>query len=231
VESSPAGSLLEYLLQIPDPRGRQGLRHEFRAMLATVVCAMLQGARGFSAIVQWIHLQEPALWWELGYQRKPPKLGALRNLMLRIPPEELEAAIYNWMVHCLGESATTEALQAVSIDGKTLCGTLRPHQRAVHLLSAFDHATGCTLSQVRMDEKTNEAKGALELLRSMVLKGRVITGDAIFCQREVCTKVLEQQGHYLFVLKDNQPSLKEDVAAEFEAAFSPGERTPTGCAS
>jgi hypothetical protein len=223
--------LLEYLQQIPDPRGRQGLRHVFVAMLATVVCAMLQGARGYSAVIQWIHSQDPALWYELGYQRRPPKLGAFRNLLLKILPEQFEGAIRAWMTSCLGSPATAEALQAVAIDGKTLCGTLRTHQRAVHLLSAFDHATGCTLSQVRMDEQTNEAKAALELLRTLVLKGRVITGDAIFCQREVCTEVIDQQGHYLFVLKDNQPSLKEAVAAEFRAAFSPGERTPARCAS
>jgi predicted transposase YbfD/YdcC len=231
VTAPAAGSLLALLAEVPDPRGRQGLRHVFVAMLATVVCAMLQGARGFSAIVQWIHSQDPSLWHELGYQRRPPKLGALRNLFLMIPPEQFEAAIRAWMTHCVGLPATTEALQAVAIDGKTLCGTFRPHQRAVHLVSAFDHATGCTLSQVRMNEQTNEAKAALELLRTLVVKGRVVTGDAMFCQREICKEVIDQQGHYLFVLKDNQPTLREAVAADFQAAFSPGERTETRCDS
>jgi hypothetical protein len=231
LKPAPAGSLLEYLQQIPDPRGRQGLRHVFVAMLATVVCAMLQGARGFSAIEQWIHSKDPSLWHELGYRRRPPKLGAIRKLLLKVLPEQFETAIRSWMADCLGESATTEVLRAVAIDGKTLCGTLRTHQRAVHLLSAFDHATGCTLSQVRMDEHTNEAKAALDLLRTLVLKGRVVTGDAMFCQREICTEVIDQQGHYLFVVKDNQRSLKEAVTADFQAAFSPGERAPARRAS
>jgi predicted transposase YbfD/YdcC len=81
------------------------------------------------------------------------------------------------------------------------------------------------LSQVRVDEKTNEAKAALELLRSLVLEGRVITGDAMFCQRELCQEIIDSGGHYFFVVKDNQPTLKEAITAEFQAAFSPDERT------
>ena len=81
---------------------------------------------------------------------------------------------------------TTPELQPVALDGKTLCGTLQAPGRAIHLLSILDQATGCTLSRTRVDEQTNEAKTALELLRGLVLPGRFVTGDAMFCQREVC---------------------------------------------
>ena len=160
---------MAYLAQIPDPRGRQGRRHVFSAMLATVVCAVLQGARGYSGIAQWIHSQHVSLWHALGFLRKPPKLGAFRKLLMRLPPAELEHVLRHWIADCLGETAGDEALAAVAIDGKTLCGTLQSHQRAVHLLSLLDHRTGCVLSQVRVDEKTNEAKTALELLKTLVL--------------------------------------------------------------
>jgi hypothetical protein len=144
---------------------------------------------------------------------------------MTIPPEDFEQAVRSWVTHCLGLPAEQGLPEAVAMDGKTLCGTLQPHERAVHLLSLLDHRTGCTLSQVRVDEKTNEAKAALELLRTLVLKGRVVTGDAMFCQREICQQIEQQGGHYFFVVKDNQPALKEAIAAEFRAAFSPGERS------
>jgi DDE family transposase len=218
-----AGSLLEYLQQIPDPRGRKGRRHELTAMLATIVCAFLQGARGVSAIAQWIHSQEPRFWHELGYWRTPPQMGAFRNLLMTLRATCFEQAIGNWIEHCLGRLPDDAPLEAVALDGKTLCGTLEPHRRAIQLLSVLDQRTGCTLSQIRIDEQTNEAKAALELLRGVVLKSRVLTGDAMFCQREVCQAVLDQSGHYLFVVKDNQPALKDAIAAEFTADFSPGE--------
>ncbi|MEO7403406.1 MAG: hypothetical protein ABIU95_07030 [Burkholderiales bacterium] len=75
-------------------------------------------------------------------------------------------------------------LEAVAPDGKTLCGTLQAHERAVHLLALLDQRTG----QARVDAKTNEHKGALEILKTLVLEGRVITDDAVFCQRDVCKR-------------------------------------------
>ena len=225
MQPAPAGSLLEYLQQIPDPRGRQGRRHDFAAMLATFVCAFLQGARGFSAIAQWINSQEVRFWHELGYTRRPPKLGAFRKLLIRLPAQHLEQAIRHWVTSCLGEPSEVATLQPLAMDGKTLCGTLQPHQRTLHLLSVLDQKTGCTLNQVPVDDHTNEFKTVGKLLRDLVLNGRVVTGDAMFCQREVCQQVLAQGGHYLFVVKDNQPTLKEAIAAEFKADFSPGKPT------
>ena len=113
-----------------------------------------------------------------------------------------------------------EMLSAVAMDGKTLCGTLSAHQRAVHLLALYDQRTGGVLSQLAVDPKTNEPKAALELLKTVVLKGRIVTADAIFCQREVCQQIVEGGGHYFVVVKDNQPELKASIAAEFTAAFS-----------
>lgn len=222
---APAGNLLEHLSQIPDPRGRHGRRHPLGAMLAAVVCAILQGARGYKALAEWLHCQDVTLWHALGFTRRPPRRGAFRKLLIALPAADLEQALSAWILECLGEP-TDEALQPTSMDGKTLCGTLQPHTRAVHLLALLDQKTGCVLSQVRVNEKTNEAKAALELLRTLVLKGRIITGDAMFCDRQVCQEVIDSGGHYFFVVKDNQPHLKEAIAAEFQAAFSPDERSP-----
>ncbi len=231
MQPAPAGSLLEYLQQIPDPRGRQGRRHNLVAMLATIVSAFLQGARGYAAIAQWIHGQEPRFWHELGYQRKPPKPGAFRKLLMQLPAEQFEQLIRAWVTHCVGQPPAKGTPQPVAMDGKTLRGTIQSHQRTLHLLSVLDHRTGCTLSQVPVDDRTNESKTAEEVLCSLVLKGRVVTGDAMFCQREVCQQVVTQAGDYLFVVKDNQPTLKEAIAAEFRADFSPGQSIRTRKAS
>jgi hypothetical protein len=220
VQPAPAGSLLDFLSQIPDLRGRQGRRHTQAAMLAAIVCGILCGARGYSAIAQWLHQLDQKLWHAMGFWRRPPKATGLRKLLLQLPADALESAIRQWVESTLGPLDEAE-LQAVSIDGKSLCGTLQPHVRLIHLLSLFDQKTGCVLSQCRVDEKTNEAKAALSLLQSIILKGRVITGDAMFCQREVCQQIIDSGGHYFVVVKANQPTLQETIAAEFQAAFSP----------
>jgi hypothetical protein len=222
VQPAPAGNLLLALQQIPDPRGRQGRRHTLAAMLAAIVSAILCGSRSYSAIAEWVHNQETEVWHWLGFWRKPPKLGAFRKLLMRLCPQALEAALQPWVDELLKECPAPDGdLEAVAMDGKALCGALGPHGRAIHLLSLLDQRTGFTLRQLEVPGKTNEHKTALVLLKSLVLKGRVFTGDAMFCQRDLCQQIVDDDGDYLFEVKDNQPELKKSIEAEFQPAFSP----------
>lgn len=222
MQLAPAGSLLLVLQQIPDPRGRQGRRHPLSAMLAAIVCSLLCGSRSYSAITDWIHAQERETWHLLGFFRKPPTLNAFRKLLMRLSPEALEDALRPWVDALLAESLPDgETLQPVAMDGKSLRGALSEYGQTIHLLSLLDQRTGFTLRQLEVPGKTNEHKTALELLKTLVLKGRLITGDAIFCQRDLCQQIVDDDGHYLFTVKDNQLELKQAIEAEFEPAFSP----------
>jgi Transposase DDE domain len=99
----------------------------------------------------------------------------------------------------------------------------------VHLLSLVAHESGLTVAQTEVPhggaDKTNEHKTALRLLQGLVLEGRLITGDAMFCQRDLSQQVLDAQGHYLWFVKENQPTLLSDIRAAFapsaEGGFSP----------
>jgi len=70
-------------------------------------------------------------------------------------------------------------------------------------------------------------KASLELLKTVVLKGRLVSGDAMFCQREICQQIVDSGGDYLIVVKDNQPELKAAIEAEFQSGFSPRHRAAT----
>ncbi len=224
---SPPGSLMASLAEVPDPRDASGRRHPLVAMLTHACCAILCGARGYSAIVQWGRDQPIELMHKLGYHRRPASYGAFQALLSRLDAAALEAALTRWAEHLLGRR-DADALHAVAIDGKVLRGSLSPHAAAVHLLAAMDQATGCVLSQLRVDAKTNEHKAALELLKALALRGRVVTGDAMFCQRDLSRQVVAAGGHYLWKVDDNQPSLKEAIASAFEPACSPLHRAVAG---
>lgn len=215
------GSLPALLATLSDPRGRQGLRHPLAAMLAATVCGILTGARGCEAIAQWVKNQETKVWHLLGFRRKPPCANTYRTLLARLPPEMFEAMIHRWIDSLLPAVVQDGPPQAVALDGKTLRGTLDAHGRSIHLLSLFDQQSGGVLRQLAMPPDTNEHKAALTLLKSMVLKGKLITGDAMFCQRDLCQQVVDQGGDYLIVVKDNQPELKAAIEAEFQPGFSP----------
>ena len=194
-------------------------------MLAAIVCAILTGSRGYRAIAQWGRSQSATVWQWLGFHRKPPCANSFRNLLLALKPEVLEAVLRQWMAAVV-QLPPPDAVQSVAMDGKTLCNTLAAHQRNVHLLSLLDQATGGVLSQQVVPPTTNESKTAVDLLKTIVLQGRLVTGDAMFCQRELCEEIIDSGGAYLFVVKDNQPELKAAVAADFQPGFSPRQRKP-----
>lgn len=224
-DSCLAGNLFELLAQIPDPRGRRGRRHPLAAMLTTIVCAILTGAHGYRAIAHWVRSQNATVWQRLGFHRKPPCANSFRNLLLALKPEVLEAILRQWMAAVV-QLPASDTIQSVAIDGKTLCNTLAAHERNVHLLSLLDQATGGVLSQQAVPPTTNEAKTAVDILKTIVLKGRLVTGDAMFCQRELCQQIVDSGGDYLFVVKANQPELKAAIKADFQPGFSPRYRTP-----
>jgi DDE_Tnp_1-associated/Transposase DDE domain len=223
VVTPASGSLLSRLAQIPDPRGRQGRRHSLAAMLAAIVCGILSGARGYKAIAQWARAQHATIGPWLGFQRRPPCANSFRNLLLALDPQILEAVLRQWIEGVLGQPLA-DSLPGVSIDGKTLCNTLATHERNVHLLSLFDQTMGGVLGQQAVDPSTNEAKAAFDLLKAVVLEGRLITGDAMFCQRDLCREIIAGKGDYLLIVKDNQPELKAAIEAEFQPGFSPHQR-------
>ena len=132
----------------------------------------------------------------------------------------LEEQLRAWIAGVLPQFPTDDP-QAVALDGKSLCGTLAAHERCIHLLALFDHQTGGVLGQLAMPPTTNEHKAALTLLRELLQKGQLITGDAMFCQRDLCQQVTAAGADYLLTVKDNQPELKAAIEAEFQPGFSP----------
>ena len=221
----PPASLLNFLASVPDPRSAFGRRHTLTAMLAAACCAVLCGARGFKPIAQWVHDQDIALAHALGFTRTPPKWGAFRKLLMTLDPTAFEAAVAAWAeATCAGlppEQRGDGGLEPAALDGKSVRGSLGRHEGAIHLLSVMAQRSGLTLRQVEVGDKTNEHKAALGLLRGLVLEGRVVTGDAMFCQRDLCRQVVADGGHYFVVVKENQPGLLHDIRDAFDRAADP----------
>jgi hypothetical protein len=210
-------SLLEVLAQIPDPRNPKGVRHPLSAILSLAVLAMLSGAKSYTAIAQFGRDKGAALAWALGFRRgKTPTKSTLSNLFRDLDSTAFEAALSRWVASRLPQE---DGQLHVAIDGKTVRGSRDGEAPGQHLVAAYAPAAQAVLAQVKVDAKTNEHKAALELLGILPLRGRVFTGDAILCQRDLCEKIIDGGGDYVLIVKDNQPSLAVDIAAglAFEA--------------
>jgi DDE_Tnp_1-associated/Transposase DDE domain len=227
-------SLIAVLSEVPDPRSRHGLIHPLSAILALTVLAMLRGCKGPVAIAQFGRDYGPALAHALGFRRgKTPAASCLSELFSRLDAVAFEAALSRWIrsrTPAVAEVQGPTEKQPVSLDGKTLRGSRDGDVPGQHLVAAYAPLVEAVLVQVRVDAKTNEHKAALELLGILPVRNRIVVGDALFCQRDLCEQIITQGGDYLFFVKDNQPSLQTDIAAGFgfeaaaaaiAAAFSP----------
>lgn len=102
-------------------------------------------------------------------------------------------------------------LRAIAVDGKSLRGAARVHDRKIHLLAAVDHATSAALGQVDVETKTNEITCLQPLLDAIDLTGAVVTSDAMHTQREHAEYLGGRGAHYIVIVKGNQKKLRKQM--------------------
>jgi len=214
-----AGGLLEVLRTLPDPRQRRGIRHPVCSILALAACACLAGARSFEAIAQWAAELAPDVLRRVGCRRpRPPSEPTFRRVLQRVDAAAVDRAVGAWVA-----AQGPLAGQAIAVDGKTVRGARDGAQKAPHLLSAVLHDTGLVLAQQAVGEKTNEIPCVPPLLAGLALTGAVVTLDALHTQTETARHLVEDKhADYVLTAKDNQPTLKADIATLRLDAFPPG---------
>lgn len=214
-------TLMELLEGLHDPRSARGKRHPLPALLALAVVALLAGMTSYEAIVQYGKERGGEFLKLLGFTTRWGLCKATYSRVFRrIDVADFEARVGRWIRGRLGPADAPD----LNVDGKTARGSRDGAVPGVHLVAAYAPDVKAVLAQLRVDAKTNEHKAALELLGVLPIRGRVITGDAMFTHRDVCAEVIGGGGDYVLPVKDNQPTLARDIAAAFaepEAGLSP----------
>ena len=205
----PAGlpvvaSLLITLAGVPDHRRAAGRRHPLPAVLAFLCCGMLCGGRSLLAIAEWGRAHEAWCCAVFGFRRCTPCVSTLHRILSGLDVSAFETALWTWLEPQLEAPITLEPL---AIDGKAVRGAKDQHLPGAYLLSAFASRRGVVLAQLPIGERENEISQSLPLLRQIDLNDVLVTGDALFAQRALCTHIVEQGGQYLFEVKNNQPAL------------------------
>lgn len=222
---SQSRPLIEVLAEIPDFRSNRGKRHALAAILALACSAMLCGARSYTAIAEWGRNYGVRLMQALGFTRQPPCAATLHTVLRRVDREAVEAKLGAWAEGLLSGTPAPQDIEAgIAVDGKTLRGSQKQGAPGAHLLSAVAHRLGVTLAQQAVVDTTNEIPATLDLLRQLVLTGRVVTMDALLTQRAIARQIVAAGGDYVMVVKANQPQLREDIATVFALPPIGGER-------
>ncbi len=105
----------------------------------------------------------------------------------------------------------------IAIDGKTLRHSYDKSRRrgAIHVISAFSTMHSLVIGQIKTDKKSNEITAIPELLNMLDIKGKIITTDAMGCQKDIAEKIQKQGGDYLFAVKGNQGRLNKAFEEKF----------------
>ncbi|WP_406177180.1 ISAs1 family transposase [Streptomyces sp. NBC_00996] len=217
--------LVQLLAGIPDPRRRRGVRHPVGALIAVAVCAVVAGARGFTAIGEWARDAGSAALQRLGLERGGVDESTLRRLFARLDADRLDAVLGAW---ALTRTARVAGRRVIAIDGKTVRGARGGGSAAPHLVAALAHGSGAVLGQVAVSEKSNEIPAARQLLQLLDLDGVVVTMDALHTQHDTATLVTRAGGDYVLTVKANQKSLYAQLKALPWASIPAVTRTDRG---
>lgn len=207
----PTQLLIPALATVIDPRDRRGVRHRLAGLLALSACAVIAGARSFTAISQWAADLPPRLSAGLGTGDVVPSESTFRRTLQRLDGDHLDQVLGRWAAT---RSAGFGRLRAVAVDGKSIRGARTGDGRCPHLLAAISHTDGLVLGQINVDVKTNEIPMLPILLDAMDLTRTIVTADAMHCQKTHANYLVQQRGaRYLLTVKANQPALYHQLAA------------------
>jgi len=217
-------SLAAAFAEVPDPRRAASVLYPVSAILALAVAAMLANQHSVLAIAEWGARQNQDLLMVLGFPHgRTPCQSTLQRLFRRLESDPLAARL----TAAFAASGVPPATggQGVAIDGKAQRGRLQFARAGcpVHALSAFCHDHGIVLADEpidadpALDKAEAELTVAPALLERIDWHNRVLTGDALHCQRGHCQHVLGGGGDYLLTVKPNQP----EVYAAIHLLFDP----------
>jgi predicted transposase YbfD/YdcC len=217
-------ALVERLQTIADPRRQcANLKHPLVDIIILGFCGVLGGCDDFVEIAEWAKVNEGFFRSFLELPHGIPSHDTFTRVFALLKPTTLQEVLLPWLLERRGPPGDW-----IHLDGKTLCHTGRtsPKLKALHMVSAWAGQTGMTLGQVAVDAKSNEITAMPELLELLDLHAKIVTIDAMGCQKDIAEAVVAGGGDYILAVKDNQPTLHAEIQAAFATAATPSARSP-----
>ena len=210
---------------IPDPRVDRTRRYPLINIIVIAVLAVMCGAERWEEIEVWAKEWKPWLSTFLRFGRHAiPSHHMFRRVLGLLDPEAFNRCFIEWTQRI---EADTQG-KVVAVDGKTSCGSFKHSDKtgALHLVSAWLTENKLVLGQVATREKSNEITAIPELLRLLELAGATVTIDAMGCQKKIVAEIVAKGANYVIAVKDNQPTLCEEIETAFVTAEIADEPVP-----
>ena len=197
----------EEFKKIEDKRHPSYVCHKLSDICIIIMCATLCGIDNLEDLNVYAHEKEAFFKKNFEITKIPSKSTFCRILRM-IDAKEVGEIV----IRIMKERVDTTG-EIIAIDGKTIrsTGIKGKPGTALQILTAYETEAGIVLGQEKIHKKTNEIPVFQEMLNYLNIKGKIITADAMHCQKETCRKIIEKKGNYVFGLKKNQKAVYEEV--------------------
>ena len=206
-------TLQDAFAEVEDHRKGPAQRYDLKEMIVMAICAVLCGADGWVDIADWCEGEEDWLKTFLDLKNGTPSHDTFGAVFRVLDAKMFERCFRQWVSSLVGV-----AEGVVAFDGKTVRGSKDGPNMALHMVSAYATALGVSLGQEGGAGKGNELAAIKVLLDTLVLKGCIVTMDALGCQTEIAEKIVAQGGDYVLAVKNNQKNLSQAIVEFFDTA-------------
>lgn len=206
-------ALLDHFSALNDPRQAWKVAYPLPEILLVILCGTLAGGQNFVEITQWAGHKLDFLRRLLPFRRGIPSHDTLNDVMNALDARTFSECFTAWV-----DSLRRAEPDIVAIDGKTSRRARRGQAHPLHLVSAWASRQRLVIGQEATAAKSNEITAIPLLLERLELTGALVTIDAIGCQRGIAETIRRRGADYLLALKDNWPTLAEEVRLFFDRA-------------
>jgi predicted transposase YbfD/YdcC len=205
---------------LPDPRVARARRHDLLEIIILSVCAVICGCNTWVDIAGFCRVR---LDWFKSFLHLPngiPSHDTFNRVFARLNPNEFEHEFILWA----GGLREATGGEFINLDGKALRSS---HDHALgktplEMVSAWAGANNLVLGQIKVEDDSNEITAIPALLKMILVKGCLVTIDAIGTQKEIASEIRNQGADYLLALKANQKLLYEGVEDSFKEGIKIG---------
>ena len=211
-------NLFERFEVLEDPRDIRGKRYKLIDILIMTIYAILCGQEDYVNIAYFMKLKEEYFTNLLGLENGTPSHDCLSDLYAKIDSKKFMQIFIEWVK----EIVKNKTGKIISIDGKAVRNATDKINggNIPYIVSAFLGDVGLSISQVKVDDKSNEITAIPNLLELIDIKGSTITIDAIGTQEEIVNKIVDKKAHYVLKAKENQKSLYKDIKKYFNKQYN-----------
>lgn len=203
-EKKTYAPLVASLGEIIDLRAKRGVRYQLLSLLILLFLSKLGGADRPSEIADWVSFRfiELKSLLNLTWKRAPHEVTWKRMLENAIDAKEVEEVFGKYIFEMSKDEAS-----GWNLDGKVVCSVKSDEDKQLHLLALQESEVNLVIEQTALEAGENEISAGKRLLGKVKLTNKIISGDAIFAQKELSEIVIEQGGEYLWKLRANQGNI------------------------